>query len=286
MPVTTGSIITAAFYNALQSSIATILGVGGYGQTVTSSQVTNILVDQVVHWSRLKTDIQLCRAMQQGVAFTEAQLPTVTTAMLIRASDINLYEAAVNTVVGAYAGNMMLVMDAFSDTRTTTWTTSINDSVLIDFGTVAAANAFFANSGELRMVLTQPTRPTPHDVSWHSSFNGTGTVILGNSGTTRSGTMGVPATTNGWTTLTTTDSVIFNGTNLNTTTYAYGGAGDDIMINAKKNSTGTGVIITTSLANNKTDTISASTKLSFGYKKRYDASAPTFAFNASNTFNV
>lgn len=284
MPVTTGSLITAAFYNALQSSIATILGVGGYGQTVTSSQVTNLVLDQAVHWNNLKTDIQLCRTMQGGVAFTNAQLPTFTNVMLIRASDINLYETAANTVVGNYAGNMMLVTDAFSDIRTTAWTTTINDAVLIDFGSVAAANTFFSNGGEVRVILTQPTATRPHDISWVNTFAGMGTVIMGNSATTRSGTMGTPAA-RGWSTLTTTDATILDGTNLNSTASAYGDKGDDILLVAKKNATGTGVIITTSISNSQSDTISASTTLTMGFKKRIDLPSPTFAINASNTFD-
>lgn len=290
MPVTTGSLITAAFYNALQSAIATILGtgVGGYGQTVTSSQVTNLVLDQATHWNKLKTDIQSCRAFQSAAAFTEAQLPTITTAQLIRASDINLYESAVNAVVSGYTGNLMLVTGAFSDSRTTTWSTSIDDSVLIDFGTVANANAFFTNGGEVTMILTQPTIANPHDAAWSAGFNGMGTVSMANAATSRSGSMGIPATTKGWTTLTTTDTIILDGTDLNksSTAYSYGGGIDDLLIRAKKNATGTGVIITTSIANNKTDTISASTKLSFGYKKRVDMSTPTFAFNGGNTFNT
>lgn len=288
MPVTTGSLITAAFYNALQSSIATILGVGGYGQTVTSSQVSNVVLDQAAHWNNLKTDIQLCRTYQNAAAFSSAELPSFTLGQLIKASDINLYETAVNTIKANYTGNMMLVVGAFSDSRTTTWSTTIDDSVLIDFGTVANANAFFTNGGELTFVLSQPTIVNPHDAAWSAGFNGMGTVTLASAGTTRSGSMGIPSTTKGWNSLTTTDVVILDGTDLNksSTAYSYGGGIDDLSIKAKKNATGTGVIITTTIANNKTDPISPSTKLSFGYKKRVDMSTPTFAFNGGNTFNV
>lgn len=285
MPVTTGSLITAAFYNALQSQIVTILGVGGYGQTVTSSQVSNILLDSAVHWNALRTDIQLCRTFQNAPAFTTAELPVIAAASLIKASDMNLYETAANTVVANYTGNMMLVASAFSDTRTTGWSTTIDDSVLIDFGTTAAAASFFTNGGEINLVMSQPTAPSLHDQSWARSFTGMGTVVFTNTGTTRSGTMGIPATTKGWTSMTTTDTVILNGTDLNTTTYADGQAGDDIMITAKKNATGTGLIITTTVSNNKSDPISASTKITFGFKKRVDLASPAFSFNGNNTFN-
>jgi hypothetical protein len=287
MPVTSGSLITAAFYNALQSAIATILGVGGYGQTVTSSQVSNIVLDQATHWNNLKTDIQLCRTMQQSVPFTDAQLPTISNAQLILASDTNLYESAVNTVVVNYTGNMMLVSEAFTDTRTTNWGSSpisINNEFTVDFGTAANANAFFTNGGEISFVMTQPTRPTPHDISWHNTFLGVGTVKITNSNSTRSGTMGTPLPT-GWAAMTTTSQFILNGENLNATASAYGDKGDDLWISGRKNATGTGLIVSVLVANSKSDPISASTKLSVGYKRRTDMSDPTFAFNSNNTFN-
>ena len=287
MPVTTGSLITAAFYNAMQSAIATILGVGGYGQTVTSSQVSNIVLDQATHWNKLKTDIQLCRSLQNGAAFTEAQLPTITSAQLIRASDMNLYESAANTVVGNYTGNFALVSNAFSDTRTTTWgsnpTTMVNE-FSVDFGTAANANAFFANGGEISFVMSQPTRTTPHDISWHSTFQGIGTVTFGNSNATRSGTMGTPLA-NGWAAMTVNSQYILNGENLNNTTYAYGGAGDDFYIVGRKHANGNILIVSFMLSNAKADPISASTKMSVGYKRRMDSATPTFYFNANNTFD-
>lgn len=288
MPVTTGSLITAAFYNALQSAIATILGVGGYGQTVTSSYVNNVVLDQAADWNKLKTDIQLCRTFQNAPPFTNEQLPTFSASMLIRASDINLYELAVNTVVGNYTGNMMLVADAFSDTRTTTWSTSIDDSILIEFGSVANANSFFANGGELQFFLSQPTKANPHDAAWSAGFNGLGTVVFANASTSRTGYMGIPATNMGWTSLPASDVVILDGTDLNksSTSYAYGGGIDDMAIRARKSPSGTGVIVTTIMANNKTDPISASTKLAVGFKKRVDLASPTFAFSGGNTFNT
>jgi hypothetical protein len=277
MPVTTGSLITAAFYNALQSSIATILGVGGYGLTVASSQVSNILLDAATHWNNLRSDIQQCRAQQGGVAFTEAQLPTITNAMLIKASDMNLYEAATDTVVSNYAGNMMLVANAFSDTRTTTWNGTIDNEVNVEFGSVAAANAFFQNSGELLMSFKQNNPVTVQDNQWASNFNGIGTLSFSNAESTRTGSVGL-ATSIGWADLTTTYQKIFDGQRLHTgTAYSYLSV-DDLHVLVKKNATGTGLVITTQATNGEYGNISAGTMVTYGYKKRTIDTAPSYAF--------
>lgn len=67
-----GTRATATDYNNIQTSIATILGVGsgqsGYGQAVASSQVSAGAVISTTQWTNLRTDLARARVHQTNVA--------------------------------------------------------------------------------------------------------------------------------------------------------------------------------------------------------------------------
>ena len=74
------SVVTASRYNAIQTKVANVLGTGsgdkGYGQSVTSGQVTT--GDQVtaVHIANLRTDINKCILHQTASATTAIVAPS------------------------------------------------------------------------------------------------------------------------------------------------------------------------------------------------------------------
>lgn len=285
MPVLSGALITASYFNAMQTSIATILGPGGYGATVTSSQVLVGGSITAASWNALRNDINTCRTTQTGSAFTTAQLPIVVTGQLIYASVTNLYETAASTVVANYAGNMVLVSNAFSDTRTKTWTGTIDNEVLVTFATTAAANTFFTNGGDLRLALSQTTNIKVQDALWVYNLSHVGTVIMNNTATTRSGTTGTPAAI-GWANLTTTYQTLVSAVNMTGGSSYTAYAVDNLYIYAKKNATGTGIILKVSLTNGDTGTISASTKVTYSLQKRTADATPTFALQGTNNLDT
>lgn len=285
MPVSIGSTITAGFYNTIQATIQSILGPSGYNGTVTSSQVAVSSIDTAAQWNKLRADINACRTIQTGSAFTNAELPALSSTQVIRASDVNLYETAANTVFANYGGNLVLVNGAFTDTRTTAWTGTIDNEVVISFASLAAANSFFAGNGELRLTLSQSTNANAQDALWVTNLNQVGTLIFNNITTSITGTAG-SALNVGWNAMTSSYQMIFNGNRLHSgSSYTYV-AVDDLYVYAKLNAAGNGIVLKTVMTNGDNGTISASTMASYGLKKQVSATSPTFAFLSSNSFNL
>jgi hypothetical protein len=66
---------TAAAYNAIQTSIATVMGVGsndtGYGQSLASAQVSPGQIISVSQWTNLRNDLSKARVHQSNVAVSD-----------------------------------------------------------------------------------------------------------------------------------------------------------------------------------------------------------------------
>ena len=285
MPVSIGTIISAGFFNTIQAKISNILGPTGYDGSVLSSQVAVSSIDTAAQWNLLRTDINACRIIQTGAPFTAAELPTMSVTQIIRASDANLYEAAANLVVANYGGNLVLVNGVFTDPRTTSWTGTIDNEVVVSFASMTAANNFFQNSGEVRLNLSQTVNGNAQDSLWVANLANVGTLVFNKTTTTRSGTAGIPLAI-GWNALTTNYQMIFNGNRLHSgSSYTYV-AVDDLYVYAKLNASGNGLVVKTIMTNGDQGTISAGTTASYGLMKRVLDTAPTFAFLAGNNFNA
>lgn len=285
MPVSIGTIISAGFFNTLQTKIYNILGPAGYDGAVTSSQVAVSSIDTAAQWNKLRTDINACRSIQTGAPFTLAELPVMSVTQIIRASDVNLYEAAANLVVANYGGNLILVNGLFTDPRTVSWSGTIDNEVSITFATGVAATNFFQNSGEVRLNLSQTVNGNAQDSLWVTNLANVGSIILNKTTTTRSGNAGVPIAI-GWLSLTTSYQMIFNGNRLHSgSSYTYV-AVDDLYVYAKLNGSGNGLVIKTVMTNGDQGTISAGTTASYGLMKRVLDASPTFAFLAGNNYNA
>jgi hypothetical protein len=285
MPVSSGTIITAGFFNAIQTTTANVLGPSGYGAPVTSAQVSSGSIVTAAAWNTLRNDINTCRTIQSGSPFTNTQLPAVSVGQIIYASDVNLYETAANTITANYAGNSVLVNGSFSDARTTTWNGTIDNEVLIDFGSVAAANTFFTNSGDIRLALSQTVNSTVQDSLWVYNLSNLGTVIFGNTTTTRSGTTGTPSAI-GWNTLTTVYQPIVSAFHMTGGSSYTSYAVDNLYIYAKKNASGTGVILKVELTNGDAIGISSGATATYGFKKRIIDTSPSFAIQGSNNLDT
>ena len=285
MPVSSGTIITAGFFNAIQTIAANTLGPSGYGAPVTSTQVSSATNVTAAAWNALRNDINTCRTIQSGSPFTNAQLPAVAIGEIIYAATVNLYETAANTIAANYGGNSVLVNGAFTDTRTKTWNGTIDDEVLIDFGSVAAANTFFTNAGEVRLSMQQTVNSSVQDSLWVYNLNNLGTVIFGNTNTTRSGTVGTAAAI-GWSALTTTYQTVVSAVNMTGGSSYSAYAVDHLYISAKKNATGTGVIMKIALTNGDAIGISSGATVRYGYKKRIIDQTPTFAIQGANNLDT
>lgn len=282
MTVAKGTIITASYYNSLQKIVFDILGTAGYNRVVSSDQVSISTIITALHWNKLKIDLNLCLIYQTGSSFSDSALPTMASGGLIYASTVNLYNLAVDEIQSNYYGVLVLTNGVFTHTRTTTWNSTIDCEISMDFITVANANSFFLNSGDLRLNLAQTTRTAAIDDVWVTNLTGLGTIIFNNSSTTSTGSLGVPANM-GWQSMTTVYQLILDGSNI-TSKYTYYSS-DDILVYMRKNAAGTGVIMKIALTNGNIGNITGGTQAKFGYMKTVDAPSPSYSVFSSNTFN-
>ena len=106
-----GTLITAAQYNALQSQVSAILGIdpsnpaNGYNQTVQSSPLVRDattqqypVISSPLHWVKLRNDIANC-ATHQGTSITALSNLPITAGTLIYANDYDTFASAVALIV-------------------------------------------------------------------------------------------------------------------------------------------------------------------------------------------
>jgi hypothetical protein len=270
MTINSGSPAAAAFYNSIQSTVATVLGTGGYYQTPASSQrVTGSSVTALA-WTQLQTDINKCQTHQTGAAFSNANLPSVVAGASVKASDLNLYETQAGVIntnrYTANVANMTLTSSTLSIARGSIWgsgSTSITAAFQADWGTAATMAAFFNTGGEVRWVLAHNNIAGPQDSSWQSLLSSLGPFDIhgGSVNTTTSTTVKFP-----FNSLTTTYQTIFSKTN---TTASY--TANTITIQARINAAGTGINVSVVLLDGHTnafyDQVSSGTTLTCSHLK-------------------
>lgn len=276
MATTAGSSITAAFYNAVQSTVAAVLGTvasgTGYGQTLASSQVAVGATITAGQWAALQADINKCRQHQSGSVFSTTDLPNITAGMTITAAMVNYYETQAGVIQTnralASAANMSLTSSALTITRASTWGSAagaITCEAKADFGSQAAARQFFNTGGELRFALAHPSTTASQDTAWGTLLSGIGTVTLKGDSLTRSGALGT-VTNTGFNSMATSYGTIVNATSA-TANYTTNTA----VISAMQLAGGTGVQfriqLTDSHTNANYDVVQSGTNVVFAFLK-------------------
>lgn len=236
--VATGTIIAASDFNTIQSLVNQVLGVNaggalyGYGQNVSSAQVSQYAKITVTQWNNLRTDILRCRQHQTGTDLS-ASLTTPNTTIKLDHLDREAYLAMMQTA--ALDANRLItppgtpiaqgvfanVLSTGNQVKTTPWNGTITQTVTVTFpgytltsGTVSGADharCFFNAGGhfEISSSLTGGTSATAgtKDNSWATLLSGMGTIYLNRTNTTCTGTGTTYAV--GWSTLTSVDQQIF-----------------------------------------------------------------------------
>jgi hypothetical protein len=284
MPVTTGNSIQAADYNGLQSRIAAVLGTGsgdfGYGQTVTSSQVTSS-TDSITaaQMDLLRADMNSCWLHQNGenipvrnisvgdVIGADVSGDTITydtlgnytvtdggTNPLTNPSDttggLNDYFDAMTdiennrfTIDAAYED----LDDLLTEERTTSWNSTINMTFTVTFASADARRHFFNAGGEIRIRGNLAAGGGAKDTDWRAMIANPGTICFGYNYTSITGsTTGVSLNSIGNYDLTATYQTIFTKTG-NAAVYAE----NDWNVRVKQNST---TVIEFSITFNDDDT--------------------------------
>lgn len=239
---------TVAFANDTEATqaVAALVGVGfgqrGYGQT--SFILPQLAVGDVIsssHWTNLRNAIENI-GNHQGTSLTNLVPATLLeTGDTIVAHDgvpptnneLNSFISTLdtnrfNTDSGA---SMTLTTSAHTETRTTSWSSTIDTTVTATWATPDAARYFFNSGGELRVILSHSNTSTDQNIDWNNVLsNVVGTITLNATTTTQSATSAAGTVSNiGYYDLTTSNQRIYDGTNIGSGAYV----SNDVFIDAR-----------------------------------------------------
>lgn len=232
MAIGSGNTILANDYNSIQTTVANILGSGsgdrGYGQGVSSAQVSPGQLITAAQMQNLKSDLDKIRFHQSNIASTA---PSVSAGGTILASDWSTYNSQASSLDGtrfSMASEQATLTTGVAPTITSgTWNNNRTHIVSVNFGTSDAARYFFNAGGEIRIspTISGFSSSTTKGGRWNSLFTSSGTIAFRAYDTTGSGGSSI-----GWYNLSGTQT-IFN--KVDTGTYS----GNDLTITASKSAT-------------------------------------------------
>jgi len=213
--------ILATDYNTIQSKIATVLGVGsgtsGYGQPVTSIQVTQGTPILVSQWTALRNDLLKARN-HQTTTDQSGQLTVIRNTTQVKESDRAAYDSMaeliiVNKLITPPSGQGTLA-DVATSSRTSAWNGTISHVVTATFPNYDSARAFFNSGGNFQFSGSQSggsnTAIGSKNDSWNKMLSNMGTITFGYGSTSDAGTTpGTVASSIGYYQLTTVNQLIF-----------------------------------------------------------------------------
>ena len=181
----------------------------GYGQTLSSSQISGTPTISVLQWTNLRSDILKARTHQTTSPET---LTIPTTSVKISESDRAAYQAAANNAVTyrlAIPPSGQATSSAIATkTRTTAWNGSISHSVTVSFATTEEARFYFNAGGQIQFTASRTGGTVgTKNTSWTTMLTNMGTIKFGRSTTSATGTG--TGSSIGWSNLTTTAQTIF-----------------------------------------------------------------------------
>lgn len=215
MSVTVGSSIQAADYNGLQSRIATVLGTGsgnfGYGQTVTSSQVTSS-TDSITaaQMDLLRADMNKAYIHQTGnnvpvrnisvgdvigadVSGTDVTYDTLGNKTIVNSDNTGGLNDYFDLMTDIENNRFLIddghddIADLATDERTTSWNATINMNFTVTFTTANARRHFFNSGGQIRIRGSLAAGGGDKDTDWRAMIGNPGTIAFGYNYTTVTG---------------------------------------------------------------------------------------------------
>ena len=200
-----GDLITAARYNNAQARVAAIMGVGstteGYGQTLNSSQVSTALTVTAAQVNALYADLVAGRIHQTGSTPTTIAEIVVGNSIADATSDnpngakkgFLDYEALITTFEAdparfAVAASQTTNGTGVTSTRTAAWNTDIAHVVRVNFTTADARRNYFNAGGTIKFEATLASAGDAKSNDWASMLTNMGTIAMGYTATTTTGT--------------------------------------------------------------------------------------------------
>jgi hypothetical protein len=217
-----GTPILASDFNAIQSTIANVLGSGsgtqGYGQTVTSSQVSVGSVITASGWVALRNDLIAARQHQTGNN-ESGNLTVETTSRLVSEYDRSTYAAyaalvSSNSLVTPPSGQATLA--TLNTSTRGGWSGTVTQTLTLNFGSYNNARYFFNAGSNIQFTASLTgysgsDNSTLLDNDWATLLSAMGTITMNYNSTTTSGS-GSAAGSIGFYQLTTSPQLIFTKT--------------------------------------------------------------------------
>lgn len=278
MTVNIGDNITAASFNSLADRIddwfsdgcaACSFGDGdqkfGWGGSTISNKIAGDSIT-AVNFNEMTDRINIGVDIVDGVAGTLSQLVIGNS---VKASDYNAIDAKEvsiralkNTIDAAEVSDH----GAKANTRTTDWSTSIDNVCTYTFASFNKARYFFNSGGSLAEYLGGAGGSTGNAAAWIALLSLMGTVIMDLDGTSQTGSGGTPAAI-GYYDLTTNYQQIF----IQQAAGAY--SDNEIIIYAKRNAAGSVIDIRTLLNDDHAGIVDCDITSQYRYRKLDDQSS-------------
>ena len=203
-----GDLITAARYNNAQGRVSAILGNGslneGYGQTVTSSQVSSNVIINSTHVNAMFTDLKNIFVHQTGGNPNSIAEVEVGDAVAEDTSGVDTKEgfkdyedfiSIIETPSNRFriaAAQRSTLNNAEVNQRRNQWTAPIDCEFIVSFTSADTRRHFFNSGGSLTFISSLSGTPTSGDSvaksqDWASILGNAGTVSLNYEATTTSG---------------------------------------------------------------------------------------------------
>lgn len=213
-----GNKIVATDYNTIQAKINLVLGTGtgdyGYGQTVTSGQVSLANKIEASQWNALRTDLLKARQHQTGLD-ESGNLALPTTSATIKEADRSAY----NSFADVITTNRLITPPASQGTlatlstvvRTSPWSSTISQTITCTFTSANAARYFFNAGSNLKFSASFTDYTTDGSLavnqSWAILLANMGIISFAANSTTNTGS-GTPQSI-GYYNLTTSNQLVF-----------------------------------------------------------------------------
>lgn len=196
---------------AAQNKVAALIGVGygtrGYGQTTTNvAAVTAGVNVSAGQWNNLRSAMSTLNT-HQGSSLTLQPVVAIGGSILYQSS-IPTNITTLDTNRNLADVTQMTVSSALTST-TTSWSSIVTNVLTVNFSTPDAARYFFNSGGEIRFSGSNVGGTAPGAAAWASLLTLVGTVKLGASTATYTGSGGVITNNIGYYGLTTAYQEIF-----------------------------------------------------------------------------
>lgn len=224
-----GQRIDASDYASIKSKVDLVFGTGsgdtGYGQVITSPEVTPGTTISASNWTSLRADMVKARQHQTGVSVGSTNSLDGNNLLLPVAGDTiteelrnqyNLFSNTLTTNKFLVASGQLSATDEtlVTGTRSTAWNSTLTHTVTITGSTIGDGSAnnlryFFNAGGSIKLTASRTGgSTTSKNTDWSNMLSTMGTIVFNYTQTTYTGSAGTGSAI-GWYDLTTTNQVIF-----------------------------------------------------------------------------